>query len=57
MKLKSQKTSVTESLTKTKMDNLKQDKKTYGFTNVWTSDGKIIFKSNFNAKPQVYYIL
>ena len=54
-KLKDQKISITESLTKTRMDQLKQTKETYGFTNVWTSDGKILFKSDSKAKPQVYY--
>ena len=43
-----------ESLTKTSMDKLKQAKETYGFTNFWTNDGKILFKSDSNAKPQVY---
>ena len=54
-KLKGQKISITESLTKIRMDKLRQAKETYGFTNVWTNDGKILFKSDSNAKPQVYY--
>ena len=37
------------------MDKLRQAKETYGFTNAWTNDGKILFKSDSNAKPQVYY--
>ena len=37
--------SITESLTKTRMDKLKQATETYGFTIVWTNDGKILFKS------------
>ena len=46
---------ITESLTKIRTDKLRQAKETYGFTNVWTNDGKILFKSDSNAKPQVYY--
>ena len=54
-KLKGQKISITESLTKIRMDKLRQAKEIYGFTNVWTNDGKLFFKSDSNAKPQVYY--
>ena len=54
-KLKGQKISITEGLTKIRMDKLRQAEETYGFTNVWTNDGKILFKSDSNAKPQVYY--
>ena len=39
------------------MDKLKQAKEIYGFTNVWTNDGKILFKSESNAKPQVYQLI
>ena len=46
---------ITESLAKIRTDKLRQAKETYGFTNVWTNDGKILFKSDSNAKPQVYY--
>ena len=52
-KLKGQKISITESFTKIRMDKPRQAKETYGFTNVWTNDGKILFKSDSNAKPQV----
>ena len=47
--------SITESFTKITMDKFRQAKETYGFTNVWTNGGKILFKSDLNAKPQVYY--
>ena len=53
--IKGSKISITKSLTKRRMDKLKQAKETYGFTNVWTNDGEIRFKSDSNAKPQVYY--
>ena len=54
-KLKEQKISIIESLTKIWMDKLRQAKETYGFANAWTNDAKILFKSDCNAKPQVYY--
>ena len=54
-KLKGQKISITESLTKIRMDKLRQAKETYRFTNVWTINGNILLKSDSNAKPQVYY--
>ena len=50
-----QKISITESLTETNADKLKQAEETYGFTNVWTNDGKIPFKSDSNVKREVYY--
>ena len=46
---------ITKSLMKIRMDKLRQAKETYVFTNVWTNDGKIFFKPDFRAKPQVYY--
>ena len=46
---------ITESLTKIRTDKLRQPKETYGFTNVWTNDGKMIFKTDSNAKPRYYY--
>ena len=54
-KLKDQKIRITKSLTKTRMDKLKQSKENFGLTNAWTNDGKIFFKPDSNAKPQVYY--
>ena len=54
-KLKSQKISIAGSFAKTKMDKLKQAQESYGFTNVWTNDKKTLFKSDSNAKSQVYY--
>ena len=52
-KLNGQNISVTKSLTKTRMDKVKQAKETDGFTNVWTYDGKILFKPDPNAKQQI----
>ena len=45
--------SITESLTKIRMDKLKQAEETYGFTNVWANDEIILFKSDSNTKTQV----
>ena len=54
--LKGKGVSITESLTKD-MTKLNEAKETYGFRNVWTSDGKILFKEEKNPsnKPLVYY--
>ena len=54
--LKGKGVSITESLTKD-MTKLNEAKETYGFRNVWTSDGKILFKEEKNpsSKPLVYY--
>ena len=54
-KLKGQNISITDSLTTKRMDKAKQAKETDGFTNVWTYDGKILFRPDSNAKQQIYY--
>ena len=46
--LKGKGVSITESLTKDRMAKLNEARETYGFRNVWTSDGKIIFKNEKN---------
>ena len=46
--------SVTESLTLKSMEHLKKARKQHGFANVWTLDGKIMFKGN-DGNPKVYY--
>ena len=38
--------SVTKSLTLKKMEHLKKTREQHGFANVWTLDGKIMFKGN-----------
>ena len=55
--LKGKGVSITESLTKDRMAKLNEARETYGFRNVWTSDGKIFFKDEKNpsSKPLVYY--
>ena len=53
--LKGKGASITESLTKDFMVKLNEARETYGFRNVWTSDGKIFFKveKNPSSKPLV----
>ena len=53
--LKGKGASITESLTKDFMVKLNEARETYGFKNVWTSDGKIFFKDEKNpsSKPLV----
>ena len=46
--------SVTESLTLKRMEHLKKAREKDGFANVWTLDGKIMFKGN-DSNPKVYY--
>ena len=46
--------SVTESLTLKRMEHLKKAREQHGFGNVWTLDGKIMFKRN-DSNPKVYY--
>ena len=46
--------SVTERLTLKRMEHLKKAREQHGFANVWTLDGKIMFKGN-DGNPKVYY--
>ena len=41
--LKGKRTSVTESLTKTRMEKLQKAREEHGFQNVWSNDGKILY--------------
>ena len=52
--LKGTSISVTESLTVKRMEHLKKAREQHGFGNVWTLDGKIMFKGN-DGNPKVYY--
>ena len=36
--------SITESLTAKRMEHLNKAREEHGFTNVWTTDGRILFK-------------
>lgn len=53
-KLKGKKLSITESLTKKRMEYLKKAQDEKEFRNVWSSDGRIMYK-NDNNEATVYY--
>ena len=53
--LKGKTKSITESLTAFRMQKLKNVRDEHGFFNVWTVDGKIMFKNIENGKANVYY--
>ena len=52
--LKGKGTSITESLTSSRMKKLKEVREKYGFKHVWTIDSRIMFKDG-NDKPNLYY--
>ena len=52
--LKGTRISVTESLTVKRVEHLKKGREQYGFGNVMTLDGKIMFKGN-DGNPKVYF--
>ena len=53
--LKGKQFSITESLTKRRMAELKEAREKHGFHDVWTSDGKILYKDNSDNKIKVFY--
>ena len=53
--LKGKQVSITESLTKRRMAELKEAREKHGFHDMWTSDGKILYKDNFDNKIKVFY--
>ena len=56
-RLKDKNISITESLTKLRMCKLRAARDEYGFRDVWTVDGKILYKVDDtpDSKPAVYY--
>ena len=54
-KLKGKKISITESLTASRMEKLKEARELHDFCNVWTNNDKIFCKLEDNDKPQLYY--
>ena len=54
-RLKGKKISITESLTKTRMAKLNEARDVFGFTNVWTSDGRILYKQDGEERTKIYY--
>ena len=53
--LKGKNMSITESLTPLRMEMLKKAREEYTIQNVWTSDGKIMFKDTTDNKVKIYY--
>ena len=53
--LKGKGKSITEHLTTFRMQKRKNARDEDDFFNVWTVDGKIMFKNTENRKPNVYY--
>ena len=55
-KLKAKNISITESLTRYRMSVLNEAREKYGFKNVWTYNGRILYKdSNDGQKIKTYY--
>lgn len=54
-RLKGKKISITESLTKTRMEKLNEARGLFGFGNVWTSDGRILYKEDGEEGTKLYY--
>ena len=53
LKVKGKQISISESVTKLRLMKLKEARDQYTFANVWTQDGKIMFKDGSKAK--VYF--
>ena len=54
-KLKWTGVSITESLTAKRMEQLNKEREEHGFTNVWTTDGRILFKRPNENKSNLFY--
>ena len=54
-KLKGMGVSITESLTTKRMEQLNKVTEEHGFTNVWTTDGRILFKRPNENKSNLFY--
>ena len=53
--LKGAKVSITESLIAQRVAKLKEVKEKFGFKNVWSNDGGIIYKDNGDNKTRIYF--
>ena len=47
--------SINESLTKIRMSALKEARNKFGYSSVWTADGKIIYKEEGDTKAKIYF--
>ena len=54
-RLKGKKMSITESLTELRMSKLKEARDEFGFSNVWSTDGRILYKEEGSDQIRVYY--
>ena len=54
-RLKGNKMSITESLTEIRMSALKEVRNKFGFSSVWTADGKILYNEEGDTKTKVYF--
>ena len=54
-RLKGKNMSVTASLTKIRISTLKEAGNKFGYSSVWTADGKIMYKEEGDTKAKVYF--
>ena len=54
-RLKGTGVSITESLTTGRMRQLKIARDQFGFNNVWSIDGRIMYKDSTSTKPKLFY--
>ena len=47
--------SVSESLTKIRMSALTEARNKFGYSSVWTADGKIVYKEEGDTKAKIYF--
>ena len=55
IKFKGPNISVTESLTSTRIEKVKDTRDEYEFNKFWTSDGRIVVMEEGSAKPKAMY--
>ena len=54
-RLKGKNMTITERLTKIRMSALKEARNKFGFSSIWTADGKILYKEEGDAQTKVYF--
>ena len=54
-RLKGKNMSITDSLIKIRMNALKETRNKFGFSSVWTADGKILYKEEGDTNTKVYF--
>ena len=47
--------SISKSLTKIRMNALKEARNKFGYSSVWTADGKIMYKEESDTKAKIYF--